>query len=233
MKKLLVTLLALCMVVSFVGCGYVATEEEQLVENVIETAVVTKEPAQEVTEVTESANYAKEHNIEVIEYGDGYNETFTFIEYSENEDGTADEAMTCTFSCPTAVTREIIENFDGTKTVIYVVEFDIKDLSFDYDYYCSDTFLVDIASGMIFSTTYQTNEVEIDGRKEVIQFYYTQNINDDFTMQTMMFAIVCPTDYEGYGLYLCDTNHINTEGIYPSLDDVVDKGPFEKRVIIH
>lgn len=223
-----------------ISVGEIATpeadkEEEQNTEE--DSAETKQESAEEDSAETkqESAeeSYANTNDIPVIDITNDYTETFTFTEYNKNEDGTPDETLSSMFECPTTVNCEIVDNGDGTKKVSYVAEFDIRDWSLEYDYYSSDTYMVDIKNGKIFSTKFVPNEVTVNGEVVSVEFSIDEEYDTDYTKHTKIFSIICPSDYEDYGLFLSDTQHINVKSAYQSLDEILTAGSYEKRIILH
>ncbi len=223
-----------------ISVGAIATpeadkEEEQNAEE--DSAETKQESAEEDSAETkqESAeeSYANTNDIPVIDITNDYTETFTFTEFNKNEDGTPDETLSSMFECPTTVNCEIVDNGDGTKKVSYVAEFDIRDWSLEYDYYSSDTYMVDIKNGKIFSTKFAPNEVTVNGEVVSVEYSFDEEYDTDYTKHTKIFSIICPSDYEDYGMFLSDTKHINVESAYQSLDDILTAGSYEKRIILH
>lgn len=255
MKKLFATLLISCMTLSLVACGGETPdvqEDEVKVEaadEVEEEAAVTPETEKAEEETTETTDeeeaaeaeetpveesFAQANNIPVIEVADGYSETFSFTEYNKKEDGTPDETLATQFNCPTVVNCDVVDNGDGTKTVTYVAEFDIRDWSLEFENYSSDTYLADIKTGKIFSSSSGTNEVTVNGETVTADYKFEDEYDSDYTKHTKNYILTCPVDYEDYALFISDSNYINPDNHYDSLADIVAvDAPYEKRVLIH
>lgn len=255
MKKLFATLLISCMTLSLVACGgetpdvqedevkVEATDEVEEEATVTPEAEMAEEETTETTDEEETAeaeeapveeSFAQANNIPVIEVADGYSETFSFTEYNKKEDGTPDETLATQFNCPTVVNCDVVDNGDGTKTVTYVAEFDIRDWSLEFEYYSSDTYLADIKTGKIFSSSSGTNEVTVNGETVIAEYKFEDEYDSDYTKHTKNYILTCPVDYEDYALFISDSNYINPSNHYDSLADIVAvDSPYEKRVLIH
>lgn len=260
MKKLFATLLISCMTLSLLACGgetpdvqedeakveatddssepVVTPEAENTEEETTEASDETAEENAEVENVEAEAaveeSFAQANNITVIEVADGYSETFSFTEYNKKEDGTPDETLATQFNCPTVVNCDVVDNGDGTKTVTYVAEFDIRDWSLEFENYSSDTYLADIKTGKIFSSSSGTNEVTVNGETVTADYKFEDEYDSDYTKHTKNYILTCPVDYEDYALFISDSNYINPDNHYDSLADIVAvDAPYEKRVLIH
>lgn len=255
MKKLFATLLISCMTLSLVACGgetpdvqedEVKVEAADEVEEEVAVTPETEKAEEETTETTDEEEaaeaeetpveegFAQANNIPVIEVADGYSETFSFTEYNKNEDGTPDETLATQFNCPTVVNCDVVDNGDGTKTVTYVAEFDIRDWSLEFENYSSDTYLADIKTGKIFSSSSGTNEVTVNGETVTADYKFEDEYDSDYTKHTKNYILTCPVDYEDYALFISDSNYINPSNHYDSLADIVAvDSPYEKRVLIH
>lgn len=211
----------------------VTKEEEVAEEAAKEEEETAGGEAVETKQENNEENYAELNNIPVINVTKDNCETFTFTEYNKNEDGTPDEEMYSTFKCPTTVNCEIVDNGDGTKTVTYITEYDIRDWSLEYYWYSSDTFFVDYKTGNIFSSAMKPNKITLNGETVIVDYKFEEEYDENYTKHTKWSSLTCPVEYEDYGFFISDTNHINRQDAYDNLDYVLTAGSYEKRVIFH
>lgn len=261
MKKILATsLIASSMILTLIGCGTaqkvsetpaapaveVAEEaqtpeveapevsvEETVVEPVIEEPVI-EEPVEE--EPVVEPTYVEEKGLRVVNLADcdnSYTEVYTFIEFNKDENKNPIPDHTALFDSQCTVSFDSVDNGDGTKTISYTCIFDTRDWSLEYDFYSSQSYLMNMETGEIFSDTYAPNKVIVDGKTSIVDYNLESIYAEDYSTHTKIFSLTCPVEFEGYAMYLGDATKINEVNIYENVDIVLGLNDETTKTVVH